>query len=66
MNQRLSDRLHRIELQKDYCWRNGLPYFSSTEWCPFCFTPVYEYVTDEQAANTLITSCPVCHKAFND
>lgn len=71
-----TDTNQAIELQIKYCNEHGMPFFVPNDGrCYRCnnniFTPIYSGrrtngISCEQAANSLITSCPHCNYSFAD
>ena len=53
--------------QKSYCKTKGLPHFAPTNGiCWNCRNNIFKKISFYQAATTLITGCPHCHRSYCD
>jgi len=57
----------KIRAQAEYCELNDAPHFApSTGLCWRCRKQIYNKISIIQAANSLITGCPYCHRSYCD
>jgi len=61
---RQSEKLEKIEAQKEYCKNNDLPFFAPYTVCPNCKRDIWDKITLEQAKTELITGCPYCNRSY--
>ena len=57
----------KIEAQAAYWHKRQAPHFApSNGICWRCGKQIYDLITVEEAATTLITGCPQCHRSYCD
>ena len=59
--------IEKIIAQRKYVKGNGLPRFAPCDGvCFSCHNQIYDGVSDKEAKDTLIVSCPLCNRSFCD
>ena len=56
----------KIIAQRYYCREKKAPFFAPTTVCFSCQQDIWEKITLERAATSLITGCPVCNRSYCD
>ena len=65
VNNILNSTSHKARAQAEYCRDNSLPHFApGSGRCWSCGKQIYDRIDFSQAANSLITGCPFCHRSY--
>lgn len=57
----------KIEAQRIFVQLHKAPHFAPTDGkCWTCGKQIYDLITIEEAASSLITGCPHCHRSYCD